>query len=766
MNYILKILLINIVLLLLTGCGSSKIEQNSAHVEENLTAENEQNLTEQNCIQVITHAYNPDTLEERDFSTPCDVPKTWHLGNPSETNTTDVNNTTTIRTYGKEGSHPTAYHDEVDGNMTRVYYPTDISAGEKVPVVFFASGYGSSKATDYESLLRFVASHGYYVIYAKHAWNSVFANMDKMLDNANGILPKIDTTRVGVMGHSLGGGYTFNILKHFSDMGYGNNGRFVMVLEGYYAYNLTEAQMKNLPSNTNVVMQQYGVGGNNAINDTDPRITLTEYYMLDSIPDSQKDWQIVENADHHYPYGNKPYAQMQGILKPLDALMEYTFKVAPSASAREVALEQGSDDPYNQGNGIQVVNAKSDYTYKCDHDTTVYIDYCDMAQWYSNKQLILHQKGHWLPSMAGNYASRATYINTLPFSGFMMVGNTYTNRVMEVNAPLLSYAYIWNEVKSVKDLYPTKSNFLVVDMHFPADFWDDAVWNNVITNFQTVAKVANDLGFRGIIYDDEAYDLESHKMMNYKHGNAWYDVKAYKNPNYTFVEHSAKITARFKQIMEAMVSVYPAIDVLYYHSPVEGHIEADSGIDGHPVVVNVGLEREHEWTGAMFLGFKQGLSHQATLHDMGEDYRLRTQKHFDDAYTWRKQTIASDATNDAVDATAHWIVPVSDRVDWAEKVHVNFMVSNEPLANVDYPEFDTTNSVGVNDMKITLERSLDKSDKYVSFYSASSSDNQRGNIQLDWLNDPATHADDGSAYGLDVAWKSMLEEVYTTKVLK
>ena len=435
--------------------------------------------------------------------------------------------------------------------------------------------------------------------------------------------------------------------------------------------------------------------------------------------------------------------------------------------AYSFALGIGSDDPYNNGKGIQVVNPTGDYGYKCADNHTLTIDYCDMAQWYSNKQLILHQKGHWLPSMSDNFASRAAYINTLPFSGFTMVGNSYTDRVMELNTTLLPYTYIWNEVKNVKDLYPTKSNFLAVHMHYPADFWDDAVWDNVIANFKTLAKVAKNLGFRGILYDDEAYDVESHKMINYKHdGNAWYDDDAYKNPNYTFQEHVAKITARHKQIMEAMVSEYFAIDVLYYHSPVEGHIEANDGIDGHPVVVNVGLERQHEMVGAIFLGLKQGLSPQATLHDMGEDYRLRTQKHFDDAYTWRKHTIASDATNDGVDATQHWVIPQAERATWAEKVHVNFMVSNEPLASAAYLEFDTTNTVGLNDMKTTLERSLAKSDKYVTFYSASSSDNKGGLIQLDWLNDPATLADNGTPYGLNPDWKAMVQDVYNTKVLK
>ncbi len=665
--------------------------------------------------------------------------------------------------YGRPGSHPVMRHDEVDANMTTAYCPADIPDGNKVPVVFFASGYGSADSKDYETLLTFIAGHGYCVIYAKHAWDNVFANMDKMLDAANGILPKLDTTRIGVMGHSLGGGYTFKILEHYADMGYGDNGRFIMVLEGYYAYGMDTEAMKQLPADTNVVMQQYGPGGNNAANDTDPRITLTEFYMLDSLPKRQKDWQIVEGADHHYPYGNGPYSQMQGILKPLDALMAYTFE--DRASAYDIALEAGSDDPYAYGNGIQTVNPTADYGYKCDHDINVAIDYCDMAQWYSDKQLILHQKGHWLPMMADNFAARAADINTLPFSGFTMVGNSYTDTVMASNASLLSYDTIWDEVKDVKDLYPVKSNFLTVNMHFPADFWDDAVWDNVIANFGTVAKAAKNLGFRGIVFDDEAYDDESHKMINYKRGNAWYDVKAYKNPDHSFAEHSEKITARFQQIMEAMVSEYPAIDVLYYHSPAEGHVKADNGINGHPVVVDVGLEREHEWTGAMFAGLKKGLSYQATLHDMGEDYKLRTQAHFDDAYTWRKYTIASDALNNDVNAAEHWVVPVSERDSWEAEVHAGFMVSNEPLGSA-YEEFNTTGKVGLADMNTTLRRALDTSDKYVVFYSASFSDNQGGRIPLDWLNDPATHADDGSSYRVDPAWKAMVEAVYDTDVLK
>ncbi len=43
------------------------------------------NIEQKICAQVITHAYNPVTGEERDFATPCDVPDGWLVGNASDT---------------------------------------------------------------------------------------------------------------------------------------------------------------------------------------------------------------------------------------------------------------------------------------------------------------------------------------------------------------------------------------------------------------------------------------------------------------------------------------------------------------------------------------------------------------------------------------------------------------------------------------------------------------------------------------------------------
>jgi len=287
--------------------------------------------------------------------------------------------------YGESGTHTVATHTEVDTGDSVIYYPADMSTSNKVPVVFFNPGWQSSDPQDYETLLQFIAGHGYAVIYAKDYYGdtaSFISRFEKMLDGNNDILPKLDTTRIGVIGHSSGGGDTFKILEHFSNSGYGNNGRFLMALDPWFAFDMNSEGMRNLPSNINLVILQFGSDGGA----TDPRIPLSEYALLNSIVDNKKDYQVYtqENADHGYPSGNKPVDQMQGVLKPLDALMDYTFN--GTTGAHDIALEVGSDDPV--GTGLQTINAIDSYSYRCNSHKNLAeimdIDYCN--QYAGGKQ--------------------------------------------------------------------------------------------------------------------------------------------------------------------------------------------------------------------------------------------------------------------------------------------------------------------------------------------------------------------------------------------
>ena len=291
--------------------------------------------------------------------------------------------------FGTAGTHEVETYTESDYAFSTIYYPKDIATmPEKSPLIFFASGWFNEAQTSstYESLLNFLTSRGYTVVYTYEGGktNAQYSieGYEKILNTdfvKNNISQYLDTKKIGVVGHSAGGGIAFKILDYYSkEKSYGTEARFLMGLDPWFAFEMDEAAMKNLPSNTNVVIIKFGEGGNNLADGTDARIPLTEYYLLESIADSQKDYQIYKDADHSYPKGNGSFSEMQGILQPLDALMEYTF-VDQSEEVRKIALENGNDDPYANGNGIQVVYEKSDYKYPCDGANTL-IDYCSIAQ--------------------------------------------------------------------------------------------------------------------------------------------------------------------------------------------------------------------------------------------------------------------------------------------------------------------------------------------------------------------------------------------------
>lgn len=345
-----------------------------------------------------------------------------------------------------------------------------------------------------------------------------------------------------------------------------------------------------------------------------------------------------------------------------------------------------------------------------------------------DKKLILAEGNYWKPMLADNFAKNHKAIKRLPFSGFVMVGNGFTNITMQKDIRL-NYKTIWSEVKKVKGLYEDRDNFLQINMDFPGDFWNDKVWEQVSKNFSIVAKVAKDLNFKGIVFDDEPYTISSHKMNNFKFPSkkeltkeskiweikgsepSWVDEKAYRNPKYTFKEHMQKVRERFRDIMKSMLDVYPNLTLLVYNGPSFAHVNSNRL---NIIVTDVGLPREHEYKGAIFLGFKEGLTPIASLHDMGESYRYRRDRHFKESYQWRKYDIATDLAN-RLNSNYQWIVPKQDRASWSRDVNIGFMVFNKGQES-NYKEYDTRGKSTIKDIEKSLEKALKYSDRYVVYY--------------------------------------------------
>ena len=373
---------------------------------------------------------------------------------------------------------------------------------------------------------------------------------------------------------------------------------------------------------------------------------------------------------------------------------------------------------------------------------------------WANKKLILAEGNLWKPLLAPNLIKHYKMINKLPFSGFVMVGESFTKEVMHGEVEL-EYKKVWSELKGLKGLYRDKEIFLQINIDFPADFWDDKGWSCVYHNFEVVAKVAKELNFKGIVFDDEPYSKRAEKMSNFKFParseiratskrweikgseKEWVDKRAYRNPSYNFKEHMAKVTLRFKEIMQKMLKVYPELTLLVYNGPSFAHVNSNRK---DIIVTDVGLAREHEYKGAIFLGFKEGLEENATLYDMGESYRYRTNQHFKHAYEWRKFDIARASSN-RVDSAYQWSIPKLEQPSWSSDVNIGFMVFNKGQKS-NYQEFNTQKKATLKDIEKTLKKALYYSDGYVIYYCQ----------DQDWLLPNQAHP-------LQKGWREMIDSL-------
>jgi hypothetical protein len=254
-----------------------------------------------------------------------------------------------------------------------LYIPVNAKVDEKLPVVLLAPGWSSVNHSDYKTLLTFISSQGYAVIYVpspKEKDASVTISGFLTVLNDETVSNFFDKSKLGVIGHSSGGGLTFKIMAYFSKHGYGSLGRFIFAMDPWFAFGMGEEEFKNFPQNTQFIIQQYGNSGG-----TDPRIALTIFDKLSILGDENMDYQYYKDLNHGYPFANS-YKKLQVILKPLDAMMDYTFY--KKQEAYKIALELGSDEPYTN---LQPIKSIENYEWRCNdnYHNLKGLDYCAIA---------------------------------------------------------------------------------------------------------------------------------------------------------------------------------------------------------------------------------------------------------------------------------------------------------------------------------------------------------------------------------------------------
>ncbi|NPA82536.1 MAG: DUF4214 domain-containing protein [Epsilonproteobacteria bacterium] len=301
-------------------------------------------------------------------------------------------------TYGSWGEYETVKK-SLKGNYGKditIFYPKN---AQKVPTIFFSPGWYDNQSVSYkkyEVLLNFIASKGYAVVFVPYSRSyELYKEVrEGFIEAAIGYSGIIDTSKVGFLGFSSGGGVITSISYYlYEKYGWGEEGRFLFYLSPWYDFGMKEYAdrgeylLAHFPSNTKIIMQRYDR------DEDDPR-TLIDIYRHINIPNSEKDFILVRSSPNYPALHTIPYSPSYGadaldyyvIFRFIDALSRYTFfndqeakRVALGNGAREqVKLTQGLNDVEVTDYPERLLDIKpsDEYAYPCIRDINPRKDFC------------------------------------------------------------------------------------------------------------------------------------------------------------------------------------------------------------------------------------------------------------------------------------------------------------------------------------------------------------------------------------------------------
>jgi pimeloyl-ACP methyl ester carboxylesterase len=243
-----------------------------------------------------------------------------------------------------------------------VFVPSNATVQNKVPVVFFAHGFGGTSFQFYETLMRQLASNGYIVVFSPYTANILTTHATRYNQLWNGFLVSVqqfgsimDTTRIGFAGHSYGAGATPEMARRGTAQGWGANGLFLFVMAAWYNWGTNPEQ---IPANAKMIVQVYW-------DDATNQHLIAQNDVWNKLPQiTERKWQVIRasrtfcslEAGHSTPVtdglGQTEAAtdgyDSWGIWRRLHALSVYTF--SGDQTAKNVAF--GVDTYMGKWRGI------------------------------------------------------------------------------------------------------------------------------------------------------------------------------------------------------------------------------------------------------------------------------------------------------------------------------------------------------------------------------------------------------------------------------
>lgn len=288
--------------------------------------------------------------------------------------------------YGSDGTYAIAIESFPNPNYPtediRIFYPSGITSS--VPTIFYSHGFGGYDPVNILGLLNFVARKGYAIVFVPYQTTGVTSaqRYDNLLSgfikSARDFPSIIDTTRVGFMGHSFGGGATFANAYHcFTNLNWGLSGRFMFASAQWYSLNISQTELLTFPNDVKLLTMVYE---NDITND---HRMANDIFNTINIPSTEKDFLIVKSdtissyvyeAIHGLPNTASAFDALDyyALYRHLDALCDYTFN--GSLVGKDFALGNGSTNQISMPGGMQSLiqsdaptfsNPESTYTYPC-----------------------------------------------------------------------------------------------------------------------------------------------------------------------------------------------------------------------------------------------------------------------------------------------------------------------------------------------------------------------------------------------------------------
>ncbi len=299
--------------------------------------------------------------------------------------------------YEADGSHTVGIVSFANPNYPskniEIYYPSDIT--KKVPTIFYSHAFGGNNSANISGMLNFVAKKGYAIVYVPYQTTGVTV-YDRYNNLLNGFRKAardypliIDTTKVGFLGHSFGGGASFgNAYKCFTQNNWGQNGRFIYALAQWYSYNISQTELQSFPTNTKLLTEIFDDDVTN-----DHRIAMDIFNNI-NISSTEKNFILLKSdtvaghtylADHVVPNTSAAFDAFDyyAYYRLLAALCDYTFN--GNLVAKNVALGNGSVAQVTMPNGLKnlvqtnnplAIYPESKYQYPCSDIQNLRSIYC------------------------------------------------------------------------------------------------------------------------------------------------------------------------------------------------------------------------------------------------------------------------------------------------------------------------------------------------------------------------------------------------------